>query len=176
MEEELIIACPISIHGAGQDKTILQRHGIKIQGTKEEKKRVNMQGMNIKRSSQSGFFASNGLSFLCKDMTFTQCAGGVLAVNTKGRLINCVITQCRYSGIYCGSNALIEVEGDQTKVDGNVTSGVRVSRVVRGDLRQAPFTKRSVNNFIEIQNVTFAKKHGSLGNTGFREISSRENQ
>jgi hypothetical protein len=37
-------------------------------------------------------------------------------------------------------------------------------------------TKRSVNNFIEIQNVTFAKKHGSLGNTGFREISSRENQ
>jgi hypothetical protein len=29
---------------------------------------------------------------------------------------------------------------------------------------------------MEIQNVTFAKKHGSLGNIGFREISSRENQ
>jgi hypothetical protein len=27
-----------------------------------------------------------------------------------------------------------------------------------------------------IQNVTFAKKHGSLGGSGFREISSRENQ
>jgi hypothetical protein len=27
-----------------------------------------------------------------------------------------------------------------------------------------------------IQNVTFAKKQGSLGDTGFREISSRENQ
>jgi len=29
---------------------------------------------------------------------------------------------------------------------------------------------------MEIQNVTFAKKHGRLRDTGFREISSRENQ
>jgi hypothetical protein len=28
----------------------------------------------------------------------------------------------------------------------------------------------------KIQNVTFAKKHGSLVEVGFREISSRENQ
>ena len=45
------------------------------------------------------------------------------AENTKGRLINCVITQCGLSGIWCDVNALIELEGDQTKVDGNVTSG-----------------------------------------------------
>jgi hypothetical protein len=36
--------------------------------------------------------------------------------------------------------------------------------------------KQASNNFMEIQNVTFAKKHGSLVNPGFREISSRENQ
>ena len=34
-----------------------------------------------------------------------------------------MITQCGYSGIFCGDNALIELEGEQTKVDGNVTSG-----------------------------------------------------
>jgi hypothetical protein len=28
---------------------------------------------------------------------------------------------------------------------------------------------------MEIQNVTFAKKHGILAEPGFREISSREN-
>jgi hypothetical protein len=128
LEEELRITYPLSVHGVGQDKTILQRHGIKIQGTKEEKKRVNMQGMTIKGSSWNGLFAHNGLSFLCKDMTFTQCGNyggsGVNAENnTKGRLINCVITQCRRSGIYCSRNALIEVEGSQTKVDGNGTSG-----------------------------------------------------
>ena len=57
-------------------------------------------------------------------MTFTRCGDdGVHAYNTKGRLINCVITQCYNSGIVSSGNALVEVEGSQTKVDGNVTSG-----------------------------------------------------
>ena len=125
LKEGLIIKCPISIHGAGQDKTIIQGYGFMIQGPKKEKKRVDMQGMTIKGSSDYGVYGDNGLSFLCKDMTFTQCGGtGVFASNTKGRLINCVVTQCRKSGIYCRKNALIEVEGDQTKVDGNVTCGI----------------------------------------------------
>ena len=124
LEKTLIIKCPISIHGAGQDNTILQGRGIQIKGLKEEKKRVDMQGMTMKGSSQSGLYNENGLSFLCKDMTFTQCGNhGVVALNTKGRFINCVITQCKWSGIFCSRNALIELEGDQTKVDGNVTSG-----------------------------------------------------
>jgi hypothetical protein len=124
LKEGLIIKCPISIHGAGQDKTIFHDYGIEIQGTKEEGKRVDMQGMTMKGSKYSGLYNYNGLSFLCKDMTFTQCGyDGVVTDNTKGRLINCVITQCRYSGIGCYENALIEVEGSQTKVDGNGTSG-----------------------------------------------------
>jgi hypothetical protein len=44
-------------------------------------------------------------------------------VNTKGRLINCVTTQCGHSGIGCGVNALIELEGSQSEVHGNVTCG-----------------------------------------------------
>ena len=56
-------------------------------------------------------------------MTFTHCGeDGVFASNTKGRLINCVITQCRRSGIHCWENALIELEGEQTRVDGNGTT------------------------------------------------------
>ena len=47
----------------------------------------------------------------------------MVASNSKGRLINCVITQCGRSGIFSSSNALIELEGDQTKVDGNGTGG-----------------------------------------------------
>ena len=55
-------------------------------------------------------------------MIFTQCGDcGVCAWNTEGRLTNCVITQCGVSGIVCHEDALIELEGDQTKVDGNVT-------------------------------------------------------
>jgi hypothetical protein len=124
LEENVLITCPISIHGAGQDKTTLQRHGIKIQGPKKEKKRVKMQDMTMKGSIDIGLLCQNGLSFLCKDMTFTQCGRtGVYAHNAEGRLINCVITQCGWCGILSHENALIELEGDQTKVDGNVTSG-----------------------------------------------------
>jgi hypothetical protein len=125
LEKTLIIKCTISIHGAGQTNTIIQGGtGIKIQGTKKEKKSVNMKDMTMKGSSGDGLYGNNGLSFLCTRMTFTQCGwNGVDAWNTKGRLINCVITQCVYSGIRSSSKSLIELEGDQTKVDGNNTSG-----------------------------------------------------
>jgi hypothetical protein len=122
-ENYATIRYPIMIIGAGQEKTIIHG-GFRIEGTKEEKKRVDMQGMTISEASESGLLNDGGLFFLCKDMTFTQCGEcGVYARNTKGRLINCVITQCGYSGIICGENSLIELEGDQTKVDRNVTSG-----------------------------------------------------
>ena len=123
LEKSLTITYPLFIHGAGQDRTILQGCGILIAGTKEEKKRVDMQGMTIKEASGDGLSNNNGLSFLCQDMTFTQCLyAGVGVEKTKGKLINCVITQCGWSGIWC-EDALIELEGDQTKVDGNGTRG-----------------------------------------------------
>ena len=97
----LSITYPMKIIGAGRDKTFITNGGFDIQGTKEEGKNVGLKDMTM-RSKGTGLNADNGLSFLCKDMTFTQCGGiGVRAWNTKGRLINCVITQCGRSGIYC---------------------------------------------------------------------------
>jgi hypothetical protein len=120
-EKCVTIGYPIMIIGAGQDKTIFHG-GFKIEGTKEEGKRVGLKAMTIMRSIHTGLEAFNGLSFLCDSITFTQCGlFGVRADYTKGRLINCVITQSLWCGIHCGSNTLIELEGDQTKVDGNVT-------------------------------------------------------
>jgi hypothetical protein len=119
---DLVINYAMKIIGAGRDKTFIRSGGLKIQGTKDEGERVVLQGITMKGSSGSGLYASHGLSFLCDSMTFTQCRYGVSALNTKGRLINCVITQCKLSGIYCQNNALIELEGSQTKIDGNGTS------------------------------------------------------
>tara|TARA_B110000208_G_scaffold93977_1_gene117968 strand:+ start:67 stop:546 length:480 start_codon:yes stop_codon:yes gene_type:complete len=118
----------MKIIGAGRDKTTIRGGGFHIEGKKEEGKEVCVQGMTMMGSSNAGLFNDNGLSWLCDCMTFTQCGySGVFAVNTKGRLINCVITQCGDSGIYCGSNALIELEGSQTKVDFNGTLGFSFS-------------------------------------------------
>jgi hypothetical protein len=114
---------PMRMIGAGQRKTFLSGCGLTIQGTKEEGKRVVLKDLTMKGSSNDGILALQGLSFLCDRMTFTQCgSSGVVAYKTKGRLINCVITQCENSGIYCCENAFVELEGSQTKVDGNNTS------------------------------------------------------
>jgi hypothetical protein len=124
MTETLSIKHPINIIGAGRDQTFVKGYGFYIGGEKEEGKNVVLKHMTISETENSAVFGYKGLSWLCDSLTITRCrASGVFAKDTKGRLINCVITQCRYSGIYCSSNALIELEGDQTKVDGNVTCG-----------------------------------------------------
>ena len=119
----VIIGYPLMIIGAGQGKTIIHG-GFKIQGMKTAGMEVNMRDMTVMRSSGNGLYNHAGLSFLCTRMTFTQCARcGVVVQSTKGRLVDCVITQCRLNGVHCNNNALIELEGLQTKVDGNATIG-----------------------------------------------------
>jgi hypothetical protein len=113
----------MKVIGAGRDKTFIRGDGFEFGGTKEEGKNVVLKEMTLQEASGFGLWGRNDLFFLCDRMTFTQCGrSGVYANNTKGRLINCVITQCKWSGIQCG-NALIELEGSQTKVDGNGTDG-----------------------------------------------------
>jgi hypothetical protein len=120
----MVIQYAMKVIGAGRDKTTIHGGELRIQGTKEEGKKVVVQGVTMKGSSGHALFGINGLSFLCNSMTFSQCGvHGVYAYNTKGRLSNCVIAQCGNSGIWCEGNALIELEGDRTKVDGNGTSG-----------------------------------------------------
>ena len=144
------IGYPIMIIGAGQDKTIIHG-GFLIQGLKEKEKEMTMQDMTIKGSSQAGLGNNNGLSFSCTRMTFTECCHyGLWVYNTKGRLINCVVTQCRGSGIYCSANALIELEGNLTKVERNCTGGVDGYGLITSSLSSIihllfPLTKESVS-------------------------------
>ena len=134
IKEDILITYPLSIHGAGQDNTIIQGNGLKIKGKEKnvegtEGKKVVLQDLTLMQSRGNGLYndnsdnhGENGLSFLCDSVIFTQCRGsGVCASNTKGRLINCVITMCGMGGIFSGANALIELEGSETKVMGNVT-------------------------------------------------------
>jgi hypothetical protein len=118
---EVNINYPLMMIGAGQNHTILWNHRLFIQGRQEDGKTVILKDFTIMGSSGDGLYGENGLSFLCDRMTFTQCGKNGVKVNeTQGRLINCVITECGNSGINCSFNGIIEVEGSQTKVDGNV--------------------------------------------------------
>ena len=136
-EKYVVLTGDWKITGAGQDKTFVQG-GFKMQGTKEtagkrkkgkkkkskkkKMKRVVLKDMTIKGSSANGLNGNDDdVSFLCDSITITQCGEhGVYAENTKGRFINCVITQCERSGILCRGNCVVELEGNQTRIEGNV--------------------------------------------------------
>jgi hypothetical protein len=157
---------PLRMIGAGQNQTFLDGFNcLYIGGTQEEGKRVNMQGFTMKGSSGHGLHNENGLSFLCKDMTFTHCRGsGVIAMNTKGRLINCVITQCLFSGLYCDKNALIELEGDQTKIDGNGTSGYMTNGDEYGLCTL--YTSSTIHLLFPLTKESVSTNNGGSGNYG----------
>jgi hypothetical protein len=117
---QVIIQYPMKMIGAGQTETFLSGYGFEIKG-KRAVEHVELKEMTTSRAYGNGLYDNNGLSFLCDRITFTKCGGiGVSLCDTRGRLINCLITQCEMSGIFCGRNALIELEGSQTKVDKNV--------------------------------------------------------
>jgi hypothetical protein len=117
------IRYPMAIIGAGQNKTFLCDYGLQITGKKEKGKKVVLKGMTIRGKPRNGYglYGDRGLSFLCDSVIFTQCRIGLFAWKTTGRLINCVITQCESDGMVASVNALIELEGSQTKVEGNCT-------------------------------------------------------
>ena len=127
IEDRVTIRWPMKLIGAGQDKTIFSGQtfqGFFIGGREKEGERVVLKDATISGSIKNGLVGENGLFILCDRLTFTQCRrAGFYAYKTQGRLINCVITQCGESGILCQGNALIELEGDQTKVDGNGIRG-----------------------------------------------------
>ena len=58
---------PLMMIGAGRNKTFLDGYKLCIGGTKEEGKEVVVQDMTSSRAGW-GLYASQGLSFLCKDM------------------------------------------------------------------------------------------------------------
>ena len=171
VEIQTSIRYPMKIIGAGQNKTFLSGYGFQISGTKETGKRVELIGMTVSNSKGCGLYGNNGLSFLCDSMTFTQCRfSGVAATETKGRLRNCVITQCQQSGICSHHNAVIEVEGCLTKVEGNVKSGrtrqygLRTSAELSFVHLLSPLTKESVS-----KNNRNGKNYGGLVGGGMIE-------
>ena len=118
----VVIKYPMNMIGAGSNKTFILGGGFSIQGKQEAGKSVRLTGLTVDDTYGNGLFNHGGLDFLCDRITFTRCGqNGVYAGNTKGRLINCVITQCGENGIFNRDDALIELEGSQTKVHGNGT-------------------------------------------------------
>merc|ERR1712166_719077 len=115
------IDSPITIGGAGTDKTFVEG-GLLIQGKKWNGEVVVKQ-MTVQKSKGCGLYCGDGCkaNFTCINMNFTECGiCGVVANDTNGKLVDCLVTRCGSSGVYCW-NGLIEFFGERTTVNGNCT-------------------------------------------------------
>jgi hypothetical protein len=142
--------------GAGRGKTYVTGGGFNVQGTKEDGQNVIVKNMTIWKTKGSGLSGCNGLSFVTSCVHFTNCGFcGVNATQTKGRMIDCQVTHCQGSGIASNEHSFIEIEGNQTKVEGtgmNVElfgNGLDVADTTSFVYLLSPLTKESVsiNNF-----------------------------
>lgn len=118
----LFITQEVTISGAGRGITFVQGYGFKIKGKKGKK--CTFMDITVQKTERTGLNGQSGMSFDCLRMHFDQCGGtGVYAYDTKGRLTNCQITQSKRSGVCSGSNGTIEIEGEETMIEKNNTSG-----------------------------------------------------
>ena len=137
-----------TITGAGRGLTIVTGFGFYVTGRKDDQ--VTLKDMTVNQTIGPGFNGYEGMSFLCERMHFDQCGReGVIANETNGRLVNCVITQCGLSGIYSYDKGLVFVEGDETKIDKNVATGLLNRYGLEAEKSSkiqllAPLTKESI--------------------------------
>ena len=117
----LTLTEPMIVSGDGRENTFVEGNGFCLEG----KKNLNCTFMDltIRKTKTSGLFGRLGMSFLCIRVGFDQCGGsGVVAYKTKGRLMNCRVTNCEYSGVYGYDGSTIEVEGEETRIQNNCTT------------------------------------------------------
>ena len=118
----LFITQEVTISGAGRGITFVQGYGFKIKGKKGKK--CTFMDITVQKTEEyTGLLGWKGMSFDCLRMHFDQCGCGVWAHDTQGRLTNCQITQSVFSGVCSSSNSTIDIEGEETMIEKNNTSG-----------------------------------------------------
>ena len=144
----LLIEQPMTITGAGRGFTFVQGGGFKIQGVENkdidndvhvyETKDCNdlmemktsltypviLRDMTVHETTECGLYGDSGMFFHCARMHFDHCGRyGVGLISTKGKLTNCQVTSSTLSGIASYKQSVIEIDGKETQIEHNVTSG-----------------------------------------------------
>jgi hypothetical protein len=165
----VLFEVPMIVSGAGREKTFVEGGGFLLHGEKDQQ--CTFMDLTIQKTDRSGLVANGGMSFDCRRVRFDQCGQeGVYAYvfgNVKwsrsGRLTNCQVTNCGRSGIFSG-DCTIEIEGEETRIDSNCTSGNSDDYGLKTDSSSSsiihllsPLTKKSIS-----------KKNKGGGNYGGR--------
>jgi hypothetical protein len=118
----VLFEVPMTVSGDGREKTFVEGGGFCIEGEKDQ--HCTFFDLTIQKTKYSGLGGDRGMSFDCRRVKFDKCGRcGVVAWNTKGRLTNCQVTNCKSSGIVSGNGCTIEIEGEESRINNNCTSG-----------------------------------------------------
>jgi len=116
----VLFKAPMTVSGDGREKTFVEGGGFHIEGERDQ--HCTFIDLTIQKTEDVGLCGEFGMSFDCRRVKFDKCgAYGVSACNTKGRLTNCQVTNCKNSGIV--SYGTIEIEGEESRINNNCTGG-----------------------------------------------------
>jgi len=112
---------PLSIYGAGREKTTLAGVGLKIEGNKSDGI-VEIEELTIK--TRTGLFACNGMNVIMRGCSVVvSMRHGVSAYKADISCDDLQVVGCGMSGVCANNNATITLSGQGTSIQGNVTKG-----------------------------------------------------
>ena len=120
----LTINVPLSIYGAGREKTTLVEFGLKINGWKTSGI-VEIGDLTIKGVESDGVYACNGMNVIMRGVSVEECGGCGVSASSGGE-ITCEDLQvigCGCNGVSASSNGTITLSGEGTSIQRNGTKG-----------------------------------------------------
>ena len=120
---DITIQKPITIIGAGREKTVLIGIGLVIRGNKSDGI-VEIQDLTIKGGEGCGLFVCEGMKVIMRGCTIEECGyQGVYADEADITCDDLQVVGCGWSGVCANSNSTITLSGHGTSIQGNGTKG-----------------------------------------------------
>ena len=116
------VKIPLSIYGAGREKTTLVGFGLSIEGKKSDGI-VEIGELTITGGKGVGLYANQGMNLSVRNCSIVMCQWrGVNAYNADISCDDLQVIGCFSSGVWA-HNATITLSGEETSIQGNVTAG-----------------------------------------------------
>ena len=155
------VKIPLSIYGAGREKTTLVGFGLEIQGRRSNGI-VEIEDLTIKGGKGIGLIADRGMNVRTRGISVSLCQSyGVLAHGVDVTCNDLQVIGCGLSGVYADRNSSITLSGEGTSIVGNVTKGI--SRCLGLD---AVSGRSKIQLVAPLTKEDISKNNGGGGNWG----------
>jgi hypothetical protein len=129
VSDRIEIDFPLQIIGIGQSKSIINGAGLKIIASANQNERpVTIKYLTLQETDRSAILNSNGMLTKLDNVCVCNCKSYGVTAEKGGRIemVNCIIKNNGYSGIYVTENSTVVVSGQNTLIKGNVTSNENI--------------------------------------------------